>query len=50
VAAPSPTPASPVPAPAAPRRWLARVARRALYTGPALRLLGHMLLVVARRA
>jgi SAM-dependent methyltransferase len=52
VAAPSATPASPVPAPApvAPRPWLARVARRALYTGPALRLLGHMLLVVARRA
>jgi SAM-dependent methyltransferase len=31
-------------------RWLARAARRALYTEPALRLLGHMLLVVARRA
>jgi hypothetical protein len=36
--------------PAGPRPWLARMARRALYTGPALRLLGHMLLVVARRA
>ena len=60
---PSPTPGSPahapVPAaappgaprsPAEPRRWLARAARRALYTEPALRLLGHMLLVVARRA
>lgn len=37
---------------AAPRRrgLIARVARRALYTEPALRLLGHMLLVVARRA
>lgn len=34
-----------------PRRGLiARVARQALYTEPALRLLGHMLLVVARRA
>ena len=29
---------------------LKRLARRALYTEPALRLLGHMLLVVARRA
>jgi SAM-dependent methyltransferase len=42
---------APAPAPAArPRPWLARLARRALYTEPALRLLGHMLLVVARRA
>jgi SAM-dependent methyltransferase len=31
------------------RGRLARVMRRALYTEPALRLLGHMLLVVARR-
>lgn len=31
------------------RGWLARVVRRTLYTEPALRLLGHMLLVVARR-
>jgi SAM-dependent methyltransferase len=31
------------------RGRLARVVRRALYTEPALRLLGHMLLVVARR-
>jgi SAM-dependent methyltransferase len=30
--------------------WLHGVARRALYSEPALRLLGHMLLVVARRA
>jgi len=28
---------------------LARVVRRALYTDPALRMLGHMLLVVAHR-
>lgn len=32
------------------RGWLRGLARRALYSGPALRLLGHMLLVVARRA
>jgi SAM-dependent methyltransferase len=32
------------------RGLIARVARQALYTEPALRLLGHMLLVVARRA
>ena len=32
------------------RRAVTRLARRALYTEPALRLLGHMLLVVARRA
>jgi SAM-dependent methyltransferase len=32
------------------RSRMARVVRRALYTEPALRLLGHMLLVVARRA
>ena len=31
------------------RGMLKRLARRALYTEPALRLLGHMLLVVARR-
>jgi hypothetical protein len=41
------------PAPSAPRTGaraaLERLARRALYTEPALRLLGHMLLVVARR-
>jgi hypothetical protein len=34
---------------AGPRGRLARLVRRALYTEPALRLLGHMLLVVARR-
>jgi SAM-dependent methyltransferase len=33
-----------------PRGPVAGLARRALYTEPALRLLGHMLLVVARRA
>src|SRR4029453_7468489 len=32
------------------RGRIARVVRRALYTEPALRLFGHMLLVVARRA
>jgi SAM-dependent methyltransferase len=32
------------------RGWLRGLARRALYSEPALRLLGHMLLVVARRA
>ena len=32
------------------RGGLARAGRRLLYTGPALRLLGHMLLVVARRS
>jgi SAM-dependent methyltransferase len=32
------------------RGLIARVARQTLYTEPALRLLGHMLLVVARRA
>ena len=32
------------------RMTVKRLARRALYTEPALRLLGHMLLVVARRA
>lgn len=32
------------------RGWLRALARRALYTQPALRMLGHMLLVVARRA
>jgi hypothetical protein len=32
------------------RASVKRLARRALYTEPALRLLGHMLLVVARRA
>jgi len=38
--------------PGGPRRrpWLGALARRALYSEPALRLLGHMLLVVARRA
>ena len=36
-------------APARRRGALARVVRRALYTEPALRMLGHMLLVVARR-
>jgi SAM-dependent methyltransferase len=35
--------------PAGSRGRLARLLRRALYTEPALRLLGHMLLVVARR-
>jgi SAM-dependent methyltransferase len=43
----APTPGVPS---SAPRRWLARAARRALYSEPALRLFGHMLLVVARRA
>jgi len=37
-------------APAHRRGAIARVARRALYTEPALRMLGHMLLVVARPA
>ena len=32
------------------RGWLAALARRGLYSEPALRLLGHMLLVIARRA
>jgi hypothetical protein len=32
------------------RGWLGVLARRGLYSEPALRLLGHMLLVVARRA
>jgi hypothetical protein len=32
------------------RGWLQGLARQALYSEPALRLLGHMLLVVARRA
>jgi SAM-dependent methyltransferase len=32
------------------RGWLRGLARQALYTPPALRMLGHMLLVVARRA
>jgi len=32
------------------RASVKRLARRALYSEPALRLLGHMLLVVARRA
>lgn len=32
------------------RGRIARIVRRALYTDPALRLLGHMLLVVARRS
>jgi SAM-dependent methyltransferase len=42
---------SPSPAPTpAPRAWITRFARKALYTEPALRLLGHMLLVIARRA
>ena len=36
--------------PAGPRAAAKRLVRRALYTEPALRLLGHMLLVVARRA
>ena len=43
--------ARPAPGSDAPRRGtLAGVARRLLYTAPALRLLGHMLLVVARKA
>jgi SAM-dependent methyltransferase len=44
--------AAPAPGPAqrgGARQWLARVVRRALYTELGLRLLGHMLLVVARR-
>jgi hypothetical protein len=32
------------------RGWPRGLARQALYRAPALRLLGHMLLVVARRA
>lgn len=39
----------PATGPAGSRGRLARLLRRALYTEPALRLLGHMLLVVARR-
>ena len=39
----------PATGPAGLRGRLARLLRRALYTEPALRLLGHMLLVVARR-
>jgi SAM-dependent methyltransferase len=43
--------ARPIPRRDEPRRGaLAEVARRLLYTAPALRLLGHMLLVVARKA
>jgi SAM-dependent methyltransferase len=42
-------PPGPPAATPAERAWLPRLARRALYTEPALRLLGHMLLVVARR-
>ncbi len=43
--------ARPAPGGDAPRRGtLASVARRLLYTAPALRLLGHMLLAVARKA
>jgi SAM-dependent methyltransferase len=42
-------PGAPAAGPASPRGRLARLLRRALYTEPALRLLGHMLLVVARR-
>lgn len=49
-AAPSGVPSSPSPASEPVSRGrLARLLRRALYTEPALRLLGHMLLVVARR-
>jgi SAM-dependent methyltransferase len=44
------TPSGVPAAPAGPRGWLARAGKRVLYTAPALRLLGHMLLVVARRA
>jgi SAM-dependent methyltransferase len=51
-ARPRPAPAMPTaPAHADRRRgWLRALARRGLYSEPALRLLGHMLLVVARRA
>jgi SAM-dependent methyltransferase len=48
-----PVPTRPAPGPrreAHHRGWLGGFARRALYSEPALRLLGHMLLVVARRA
>lgn len=38
------------PVPARAPSWPGSLGRRLLYTGPALRLLGHMLLVVARRA
>jgi SAM-dependent methyltransferase len=41
---------APAPQRPARRSWLRGLARRALYSGPSLRLLGHMLLVVARRA
>jgi SAM-dependent methyltransferase len=46
---PAVPPGAPAAGPASPRGRLARLLRRALYTEPALRLLGHMLLVVARR-
>jgi SAM-dependent methyltransferase len=46
----APTPTSVAARPTGPRAAAKRLLRRALYTEPALRLLGHMLLVVARRA
>jgi len=51
-AATPPARARPSGTPAGRRRrgWARALARRALYTEPALRLLGHMLLVVAQRA
>jgi SAM-dependent methyltransferase len=49
ISASSPTATGEESAPARRRGALARVVRRALYTEPALRMLGHMLLVVARR-
>jgi SAM-dependent methyltransferase len=49
ISASSPTATGEESAPARRRGALAQVVRRALYTEPALRMLGHMLLVVARR-
>jgi len=46
----TPTAGSVAARPTGPRAAATRLLRRALYTEPALRLLGHMLLVVARRA
>jgi SAM-dependent methyltransferase len=49
--APDPPPrTAPAPVPAGRRGVLGRLVRGVLYTPPALRLLGHMLLVVARRS
>jgi SAM-dependent methyltransferase len=48
-AAPSGPPPAGSAAAGGPRRMAARLARRALYSAPALRLLGHMLLAVAEK-